>query len=74
MKKTLAIILALIMLLSVALVSCSKEGKETGEPTDDFWGNVEDTDPDDENNSTETDAQGNQISSSDYHTNANGDV
>jgi hypothetical protein len=74
MKKTLAIILALIMLLSVALVSCSKEGKETEAPTDDFWGNVEDTDPDDENNGTETDAQGNQISSSDYHTNANGDV
>ena len=74
MKKTLAIILALLMLLSVALVSCSGNTKETEAPTDDFWGNVEDTDPEDDNNSTETDAQGNQITTSDYHTNANGDV
>lgn len=73
MKKTLAIILALLMLLSVALVSCGDNPKETEAPTDDFWGNVDDTD-EGEDEGTETDDQGNQISSSDYHTNANGDV
>lgn len=36
MKRTLALILALLMILTVALVSCNKETEET-EPTDDFF-------------------------------------
>lgn len=75
MKKTLAIILALLMVLSVALVSCSNKPKETEAPSDDFWGNVDDPEnPEEEETGDETDDKGNQITNSSYHTNANGDV
>ncbi len=37
MKKTLALILALLMILSVALVSCGDKKKETEESTEDPW-------------------------------------
>ena len=40
MKKTLALILALIMILSVALVACGEKEEET-QPNDDFFGDLE---------------------------------
>ncbi len=44
MKKTLALILALIMMLSVALVACGDKPEETEAPNDDFFNDV--TNPD----------------------------
>lgn len=63
MKKTIAIILALLMMLSVAFVSCSeKEPKDTDDTTDDFWDNVGETD-DKKSSETgdETDKNGNNV-------------
>ena len=40
MKKTLALILALIMMLSVALVACGDEPEKTEPATDDFFNDV----------------------------------
>lgn len=42
MKKTLAILLALMMILSLALVSCNKKPDETKQTDDDFGFNFED--------------------------------
>lgn len=42
MKKTLALILAMLMILSVALVACGDKPEETEKPTDDFFDTPED--------------------------------
>lgn len=72
MKKTLALILALLMMLSVALVSCSDKPEETEDPTDDFWGDVNDPAGTDESDETgdgnETDNSGNNTTSSNFVT------
>ena len=58
MKKTLALILALIMMLSVALVACGDKEEPT-EPNDDFFGDIEPGDETGEGD--ETNESGNNI-------------
>lgn len=67
MKKTLALILALLMMLSVALVSCGDKEKETENTGDDIW-NYGPDEPG-ENTGSEgenTDNSGNQVSTNTY--------
>lgn len=69
MKKTLALILALIMMLSVALVSCAEKPEETEDPNDDFFGNIEDPTGDEtDEEGDETDNSGNNATSSTFVT------
>lgn len=61
MKKTLALILALLMILTLALASCGKEEEETQEPTDNFFnvGGKETDEGDETGEGDETDGEGN---------------
>ena len=68
MKKTLAILLALIMSASVALVSCNESGNNIDDENDDF---VVDFDNDVETSEPETDENGETIKPSDTHNTGN---
>ena len=67
MKKLLALVLALLMVLSIALVSCGEKPEATEEPTDDFF-NVGGDETEEGDEPEETDDKGNTTTAAGYTT------
>lgn len=65
MKKLLALVLALLMVLSIALVSCGEKPEATEEPTDDFF-NVGGDETEEGDEPEETDDKGNTTTAAGY--------
>ena len=70
MKKYLAFLLVLVMILSVSLVACSKKNQEPADDDDDGWGNggnnTSSTESIDENDGNNDNGDGNTPSNNDW--------